>query len=91
LVELLTGILPVYSKAGQLVSFNLENRGRITSSSYLGVLGDLSRSFVLQLLNPNPALRPSAAEALAHPWLDLEVKQGIDSLVSSTLDAAGDY
>jgi serine/threonine protein kinase len=95
LLELLTGIQPRYSDTGQLVSYRSKKKETdgemITPSDYLRGLGDLSRSFVRQLLNPNPAARPSADVVLAHKWLDVEVKPEIDTFLVTALDAADDY
>lgn len=44
-----------------------------------------AKDLITQMLNPDPALRPSAREALSHPWLNQASDQPLNPITASSI------
>jgi serine/threonine protein kinase len=65
---LLTGHFPFHSKSPRQ-TYQLIQAGRFSWGEYEDKLTAEAKSFVSTLLQVDPAVRPSASEAMKHPWI----------------------
>jgi len=88
LYSMLTGEVLFDGKTKEQV-FKQNVFGRFAPSRRFRCLPADAREFIRQLLASDPAARPSASEALAHPWLQsvMSGKRGAVSLSSFDMDS----
>uniref|UniRef100_A0A7S4RLT3 Non-specific serine/threonine protein kinase n=1 Tax=Alexandrium monilatum TaxID=311494 RepID=A0A7S4RLT3_9DINO len=96
-LELLTGLRLFQGENAQAIFAKIRSfRGPESLFSSMGRspawrrLSSDARDFVQWLLQPDPARRPSAAEALAHPWM-VQVKATASGLAAQVVQSLSSY
>jgi len=78
-------------KGGETTVLEKSQEGKVDWSSRLDRFSDDARDFLFMLLNVDPSRRPSAEEALGHPWLERyasECQQSETSLLPEVAEDA---